>query len=199
MLIKDAKKIIVSLSRPSKMPGLSYSLPAAECKTGSKLRKIKGSTCYGCYAFKGCYVFSNVQSVLYKRLESIKHPLWVQAMAASITKTTHMRWHDSGDVQDLKHLAKIFKVARLTPHVMHWMPTREAWVKKYAHRAPSNLVIRFSAAMVDGDAPASWLNTSTVVSDPTKATCPAPQQDNKCMSCRKCWDPKVKNVAYGIH
>ena len=181
------------------MPGLSYSLPAAACKTGSKLSNVEGSTCYKCYAKKGCYVFSNVQEVLYKRMEATKHPLWVPAMVASIWKTSHMRWHDSGDVQDLKHLAKIFKVARLTPHIQHWMPTREAWVKKYLNKKPDNLVIRFSAAMVDGDAPASWPNTSTVVTDIKLATCPAPQQDNKCMSCRKCWDPNIKNVAYHAH
>ena len=39
MKVKDAKEITGSLTRTSKMPGLSYSLPAWECKTGSKLRK----------------------------------------------------------------------------------------------------------------------------------------------------------------
>jgi hypothetical protein len=45
MKVKQAKEITGSLTRTSKMPGLSYSLPAWECKTGSKLRKIKGSVC----------------------------------------------------------------------------------------------------------------------------------------------------------
>jgi hypothetical protein len=40
---KEAKEITGSLTQTSKMPGKSYSLPAWECKTGSKLRKIKGS------------------------------------------------------------------------------------------------------------------------------------------------------------
>jgi hypothetical protein len=44
-------------------------------------------------------------------------------------KANVFRWHDSGDVQDLKHLAKIFKVARLTPNIKHWLPTREAWIQ----------------------------------------------------------------------
>ena len=42
---EEAKQITGSLTRTSKMPGLSYSLPAWECKTGSKLRKIPGSVC----------------------------------------------------------------------------------------------------------------------------------------------------------
>ena len=44
------------MTRTSKMPGLSYSLPAWECQTGSKLRKVKGTPCYGCYALKGNYL-----------------------------------------------------------------------------------------------------------------------------------------------
>ena len=50
MLIKDAKKITESLTRTSKMPGKSYSLPAWECQTGWKLSKIEGTPCFSCYA-----------------------------------------------------------------------------------------------------------------------------------------------------
>ena len=52
MNIKEAKKIIVSLSKPDKMPGFAYGIPAAECKTGAKLRLIPNSVCAGCYALK---------------------------------------------------------------------------------------------------------------------------------------------------
>jgi hypothetical protein len=127
----EASNITGSLSKPSKMPGKAYGLPAKECKTGSKLAKIPGSTCSSCYALKGCYVFKVVQDAQYRRLDAIRHPLWVQAMAFHLThqKADVFRWHDSGDVQDLKHLAKIFKVAKLTPGIRHWLPTREAWVR----------------------------------------------------------------------
>jgi hypothetical protein len=66
---------------------------------------------------KGCYVFPNVQDAQYKRLEATRKPLWVKAMAAQILrhKSKFFRWHDSGDIQSLKHLAKIFEVARLRP------------------------------------------------------------------------------------
>jgi hypothetical protein len=144
---------------------------------------VKGSTCFNCYALKGCYVFPNVQDAQYKRLEATRKPLWVKAMAAQILrhKSKFFRWHDSGDIQSLKHLAKIFAVARLTPDVNHWLPTREAWVKPYLSRAPKNLVIRFSMPMVDQAAAASWSHTSTVVSGPGR-TCPAPDQNNAAAS-----------------
>ena len=195
------KEITGSLSKPSKMPGHAYGLPAKECKTGSKLAQVEGSTCSGCYALKGCYVFKVVQAAQYKRLKAINHPLWVRAMAAQINakRVKFFRWHDSGDVQGLNHLLKIFEVCKLSPDVQHWMPTREAWVKKYIDRAPANLVIRFSATMVNQTAPSSWPNTSTVVTDGAQATCPAPKQDNACKDCRACWDPKIKNIAYLAH
>ena len=53
MKVKEAIKITEGFTRTSKMPGLSYSLPAWECKTGSKLRKVKNSVCSMCYALKG--------------------------------------------------------------------------------------------------------------------------------------------------
>jgi hypothetical protein len=154
MKSSEALKLVGGLSKPSKMPGWAYGIPAKECKTGKKLQNVEGSTCYGCYALKGCYVFKVVQEAQYRRLGSIKHPYWVRAMTHLLQskKSKEFRWHDSGDVQDLKHLAKIFEVARRTPDVKHWMPTREAWVKPYEKYKPDNLVIRFSMPMVDQEA-----------------------------------------------
>jgi hypothetical protein len=201
MNILEAKEITGSLSKPSKMPGWSYGLPAKECKTGGKLQNVKGSTCYDCYALKGCYVFKVVQNAQYYRLKAIKNRKWVQAMAMQINnkKSKEFRWHDSGDIQDLKHLAKIFKVCKLTPEIKHWLPTREAWVKKFIPAAPANLNIRFSMPMIDQEAAGGWDNTSTVVTDKTKANCPAPQQGNECKDCRACWDKSIKNIAYLAH
>ena len=199
MKTSEALKLVGGLSKPSKMPGWAYGLPAKECKTGSKLVKIEGSTCHGCYALKGCYVFKVVQEAQYRRLASVKHELWTAAMALLINskKSKYFRWHDSGDVQDEAHLLKIFAVCKLTPSVKHWMPTREAWVKRFLPLKPHNLIVRFSAPMVDQEAPSSWPHTSTVVT--SGRTCPAPTQDNECKDCRACWDPTVKNVAYGQH
>ena len=199
MNTKEAWALVGGLSKPSKMPGWSIGIPAAECKTGAKLRLIPDSVCEGCYALKGCYVFAVVQKAQYKRLEAIQHPDWVEAMATLINskKPDVFRWHDSGDVQDVDHLEKIFKVCELTPSKRHWMPTREAWIKDHMHKAPANLVVRFSSPMIDQGPVKSWANTSTVS---TKSrTCPAPDNNNECGDCRACWDPLVKNIEYGKH
>ena len=201
MNTQEAWKLVGGLSRPSKMPGWSYGLPAAECKTGQLLVDVVGSTCEGCYATKGCYVFPVVQAAQYRRLESIVKPEWVDAMALLINskRPDVFRWHDSGDVQDEAHLMKIFEVCELSPEKRHWLPTREAWTNKYLDQAPGNLTIRFSMPMVDQEPAGSWLNTSTVVTLAGGRTCPAPDQGNVCGDCRACWDPSVKNVAYGKH
>jgi hypothetical protein len=199
MNTKEAWTLVGGLSKPSKMPGWSIGIPAKECKTGGKLVNVKGSVCEGCYALKGCYVFAVVQKAQYKRLEAIQHPDWVEAMATLINskKPNVFRWHDSGDVQNLQHLEKIFKVCELTPEKRHWMPTREAWIKDHMHKAPANLVVRFSSPMVDQGPVKSWPNTSTVS---TKSrSCPAPDNNNECGDCRACWDPLVKNIEYGKH
>ena len=199
MKVKEAIKITDSFTRTSKMPGLSYSLPAWECKTGSKLRKVKGSVCASCYALKGNYTrYPAIKAAQYRRLEAMKHPAWVTAMAAVIKRQKWFRWHDAGDVQDQQHLQKIFEICRLTPETRHWLPTREAWIKDHLASKPDNLVIRFSPPMVNQRAPESWPNSSMVVNKGFH-TCPAPAQGGKCLDCRQCWDPDIKVVSYGKH
>ena len=199
MKVNEAKKITEGFTRTSKMPGLSYSLPAWECKTGCKLRKIPGSVCASCYALKGNYTrYPAIKRAQYRRLEAMKSPLWVDAMVTVIKRQKWFRWHDAGDVQDLQHLNNIFKICKATPDTRHWLPTREAWIKDHLASKPDNLVIRFSPPMVNQRAPESWPNSSMVI-DKGFYTCPAPSQGGKCGSCRQCWDGDVKVVSYGKH
>jgi len=201
---KQLKEYTGSFSKPSKMPGYSYGLPAWECQTGGKLSKIKGTVCYDCYAKKGFYaMYKTVKEAQYKRFKAIDRPKWVHMMASQIKlfKTKEFRWHDAGDIKSVKHLLKIFKVCKLTPGVKHWMPTKEAqYLKKIpVNRVPKNLIIRLSGTNVDGPAGKFWKWTSTVTTNPKKATCPAPKQGGKCLDCRKCWSRKIKNITYLKH
>ena len=123
MKVKEALKITDSFTKTSKMPGLSYSLPAWACQTGSKLRLVKTSPCYGCYALKGNYTrYPAIREAQYRRLDAINHPLWVEAMATKIKNQKWFRWHDAGDVQSKEHMAKIIEICKLTPDTKHWPP-----------------------------------------------------------------------------
>ena len=87
MLVKEAVKITGSMTRTSKMPGLSYSLPAWECKTGSKLRLVPGTPCFGCYALKGNYIrYPAIKKAQYFRLASLARDSWVAAMVAQVKR-----------------------------------------------------------------------------------------------------------------
>jgi hypothetical protein len=123
---------------------------------------------------------------------------WVEAMAHLINskKPDVFRWHDSGDVQDLDHLKKFMKYAGQRPAKALDAHKRSMDQRSYARQA-YNLVIRFSAPMVNQRAPASWPNSSEVVD--SGASCPAAKQDNECRDCRQCWDATIKTVSYGKH
>ena len=196
---KQAKEITGGLSKPSKMPGPAFNLPASRCITGAKLVKVPGSVCHGCYALKGRYRFNNVQAALQRRLPAIASPRWVEAMTVLVQGHEFFRWHDSGDLQSLEHLQKIFEVCRRTPNTKHWLPTREAQILKQGQPedVPENLIIRFSSHMIDQGPVTAWPWTSTVVTK--DKTCPAAEQGNACRSCRACWDHGTPNIAYGKH
>ena len=197
MLKKEANKITGGLSAPGKMPEGSYNLPASACQTGAKLREIPDTPCYKCYAFKGRYNFPNVKNALARRLESLDHPQWVEAMTTLVKNKKHFRWHDSGDIQSVKHLINIFEVCKNTPATKHWLPTQE---RKYLPLGsyPKNLVIRLSNAKNNSKPGNAWTHWSTVV-DKGFHSCPAQSQGNVCGTCRACWSRDVKHVTYPKH
>ena len=198
---KKASKITGGLSKPGKMPEGSYNLPASACKTGAKLRLIPGTPCYKCYAFKGRYNFPNVKDALTRRLESLQNPQWVEAMVVLTKGKKHFRWHDSGDIQSVDHLKKIFQICDLTPDTMHWLPTQERqFLPLPGSSIPKHLVIRLSNAKNDTRPGNAWTHWSTVVTKPRAGhVCPAPKQNNQCGSCRACWSKDVYEVQYRIH
>ena len=196
------------LSATTKMPCKSFNLPAWECKTGSKLAKIKGSVCFNCYAMKGNYTrFPSVKKAQYKKLGQLFNPAWVNAMVAMIERENNpfFRWHDAGDVQSVKHFNNICEVARKTPNIKHWLPTREHKIindsVKAGNTIPDNLIVRISATMIDDKPSKTASHTSTVhnKSNPIGYECPAPDQDGECGDCRACWDTNIKNVSYKEH
>jgi len=212
--IKKMSEYVGGLSTPSKMPGLGYGIPAKECITGSKLNLVEDSTCSGCYALRGNYLWPVVENAQYKRLDAMKNsPLWAECMAELINrkKCEYFRWHDSGDLQSVKHFSMICAIANATHTVNHWIPTREyKMVSDYISSGgiiPENLCVRFSAHMIGGNVPKfPRLKGLVTISTVTKTTeyedaynCPSRFQDNSCGDCRACWSNDVFHVDYHYH
>ena len=212
MKLKDLENNIGTLSNTSKMPAYSFGISAFKCKVGSKLAKIKGTTCYKCYALSGFYRMPSVVVSHAKRYDAMTKPNWVDAMTMLIQlkyknlpkEKKYFRWFDSGDIPSIEVLNNIIQVCRNTPDIKHWIPTRE-----YATLAninldslPKNLIIRASAIKVNGNPPSFWKWTSTVHTAGTKhigRACPALKQDGECRDCRACWNKSIKNISYEQH
>jgi hypothetical protein len=194
---------IFPVSWPSKMDCPAWGISALQCDVGTRLRKVAGSTCAGCYAMKGTFRSANVVKKLEQAFEGLQSPLWTPAAAAMIRwyAKERFRWFHSGDIQGINHLRNIIRVCLETPDVLHWLPTREMdTVLACRDEIPENLRIRLSATMIDGPASKRWPYTSTVVSDARKATCPSSVKGGNCGThgCTACWDD-VKNTAYAKH
>ena len=210
--IKEAELAVGNLSRPSKMPSYAWSISARRCNVGSKLAKVKGSVCEGCYALKGRYMFSNTQDALERRYNAwdSDRAKWVDAMIYLMHNKQHIvnagvfRFFDSGDIQGSAMLDDINTVAWASPTIRFWLPTKEyKLVKNYDKEIAPNLVIRVSAPTVDKGF-SGYTHISTVYNkdniDTAKgAVCPASKQDNQCGSCRACWDDEVSEVSYIAH
>lgn len=195
------------------MPCYAWGIPAITCITGAKLAKVAGTVCQGCYALKGFFRRHGVQQAYQRRLNQFADPRWVEAMVKLVywqaieAGTPHFRWFDSGDLQTVDMLRKIAEVARLTPHIRHWLPTREyRMVEAYLAEQPlpENLVVRLSSHIVDGAPPTQLgLPTSTVHSSPASAqghACLAQTSTPaNCGACKACWSNEVRNVGYPKH
>jgi hypothetical protein len=202
------------LSKPGKMPCMTFSAPAQNCITGSALRKVPGSVCEKCYAMKGRYVMPNVKAPREHNLHLLQDlPTWTAAMIEAIRtneRSGYFRWHDSGDLQSFAHLLAIIDIARSLPEIRFWLPTKEkqflSQLKRSGRKVPVNLTVRLSMPMINQPPQAwgSWPHTSTVhragdFSPAFGQECGAYRNEGKCGDCRACWDKAVPNVSYPKH
>lgn len=231
--VQEAKDIIGGGGTPfgfsdvTKMPCLTYSLPATMCKTGTILRSVKGSSCSGCYACPtdisnhvgGFYGSDRVQQPMnHKLLQVLFNPRWTEAMIYLFDRYQFpfFRWHDSGDLQNDEHFENICKIADAVPNTKFWLPTQEwgnnsiverYWDKKgrvSLKELHPNLIVRLSARMIDGSAPVWYANmlgvtTSRISTKTTDVNCPASKQGNNCGTCRKCWNNDITSITYHFH
>jgi hypothetical protein len=238
--LSDAIAEVGGLSKPSKMPGRSWSTPAKYCGVGSKLAAQPGTICSICYAQKGTYEFPSTVAAMDRRWKRLQEALadprsmrrFEDAFATifrhRLESTNrrldrrlkvaddgrYFRWHDSGDVDGVHHLALINRLAAYNRGVSFWLPTKEAGVVRSFLETGgvfnSNLSVRISLPRPDMDVPpayeklealspqVSFAGAHAVTPSPGFERCPAPDQNGECGDCRACWSP-IHDVSYAIH
>ena len=167
---EQLKQDKANLSKVAKLPGHSISGPARLGNVWQKLRKIKGSTCEKCYALKGMYNMPNVKQAMERR-EVFFHSIdFVPRMVAVLNtlRKPEFRWFDSGDCDSVAMGHNILDVCEATPHLVHWIPSREykIWGDVLRTRnLPANVTLRMSPHIINDATATAWQNTSTVASD----------------------------------
>ena len=227
MLVKEAKEIVGSLGNPSKMPGLSYGLPACKaswvpeycgkynlpvpadygCKVGQILSDLPNTPCYKCYADnRGNYTYESLKHGQLLRLIGTYHPRWKEAMIMLIDRyidydDPYFRWLDSGDIPHRKMLLDIIEIAKELPFVNFWLPTQERKQLHGVGKIPPNLCVRVSHIRLDDHDynGNTWYNSSSVSTKEDGHDCPSDQHSNTCGPCRKCWDTANRHTIYHIH
>lgn len=203
----DQMALVGGLSKPTKMPGWAYGLPAQKCKIGGVLRKQGGTVCELCYAHKGMYVFPVVKQAQARRLAIVLRDPWEWSVNMSLLlhrlyarkseEDRFFRWHDSGDLQSAEHFQAIIAIAHALPRVRFWLPSKEYAIVRAVTDIPDNLRIRLSAPVVGMLSRGLYGSTVDVHSEGHQ--CPAPLQGGECGHCRACWDPAVETVNYHLH
>ena len=241
---KPGSKSSYPVSWVDKMPGPSFNTSSDYCHAGGHLRDIDGAVCGDCNVhYNKRYGAPTVQNAMERRYQQMmSNPVeWGRAMVSLIpaysmmSKTGrtplspiaaqgnypdiegrmgYMRWHDSGDLQGPQHLALLSDIARATPSVNHWIPTKDAnFVNQYLKaggQIPKNLIVRLSSPMI-GQGPTDAIEhpqvkTSTVGRsqlDPNYKgkVCPASKKGSEgCIGeeCNACWQTDFDNIDYEL-
>ena len=200
---------LIKLSKPSKMPCLSWSLEAL--RTCPAAKKPDGSlvdACRGCYATQGNYNFPSVRGSREHNRTDWKRDAWVSDMVQALDNDRYFRWFDIGDMYYLKLAEKILEVMILTPWCSHWLPTRMHKIKRFGPilarmEALPNVVIRLSSDSVRGEVVPGNTSSTIIGEDQlegfTGTICKAYENQGKCGTCRACWSKDVPVVAYVQH
>lgn len=156
-------------SRTSKMPWLSFNLPAEECKTGSVLKNNPKSMCSDkfCYVKKqpSRYNVKTVKNALYENFNNIENDGWADSFIYLLKEakekdkdkkeSNYFRWFDAGDIQSKKQLSQIAYIAYEVPDIDFWVSTHEFHIVQSYVRGgsliPENLRIRISDAEMEQD------------------------------------------------
>ena len=209
------------LSETTAMACPGFSLPAMVACPGMVACGPE-HICWGCYAQIGMYAQQSTINAQAARFAWTVHMIknnpqgWIDTMVEAITDTgcTYFRPHDSGDLWSVEYANAWYEVAKRTPHVRYWFPTRSyhlLWIDAIRRLASlPNVVVRPSALEWNAPAPSvRGLQKGTTAVSAHKhmadghTMCPKTMagHDASCASvgCRDCWYKASGRKAYLQH
>jgi hypothetical protein len=203
---------IALLSRPTKLPGPSWSLPAGPACPYR--RNGPNTICGSCYADNvGQYSQSTIKRAQLARFEWTRQclrtsdgtDLFVETMVNAIDATgyRYMRVHDSGDLFSPGYTRAWIRVCEALTWVRFWFPTR-SWQAPWADvirelAALPNVAVRPSAIHFDDEPPRLDGFAAGTTVKAVGYSCPAPHRNNTCGDCRRCWIATSLPVSYHAH
>jgi hypothetical protein len=202
---------MIKLSKASKMPCKSFSLPVNDevCKGRYQASGALKPVCQVCYATKGFYRMPVVKKVREDNFIASQDEYFPHNLTSLIAKEKYFRWFDSGDIYSNTFLKKVWAICKATPTVKHWIPTKarelfdqELWLEL---EALPNVTVRYSSPSIIGEYQvkhrSTVRNNDQWLSKSTKEVynCPASKQAGKCNKCRACWNDSIQVVAYLEH
>ena len=208
--IDDYKPVPVNhISQTSKMPCKSWSLEAGKtCKGSINSDGSVAPACLGCYAKGGTYVFANVRHVRQDNYLAWQLDNWEDLMVEELEEVRLFRWFDSGDIDNLLLLVKIFNIMKRTPHVKHWLPTRMYKFPEFKTildemKKLNNVCVRYSSDSILGQY-IDGLHGSTIVPDESYVPdggflCKSYENNGECGKCRACWNKNIPVIFYKAH
>lgn len=199
---------MVKLSKTSKMPAKSWSLPALATCPGARENGELVPACAGCYATDGMYRMPSVQKPREHNQRDWERHDWIDDMVEAIGSDKYFRWFDSGDMYSVRLAWKIYMVCLFTPDTQHWIPTRMSKFPKFYKVLEElakldNVVVRHSSDSITGGLTEHAVQSTIIPARedlPDGATlCSSIDNDGKCGDCRACWNKEVPVVAYVAH
>jgi hypothetical protein len=211
------------LSDASKMPSLSWSMPAGESCPWALYGE--NTICGDCYAQKGRYMMPNVANAQSVRFEwarrCMRTPAGVDEFVSTLTyaidevRNTYFRGHDAGDFFSPAYVRAWARICANLPMVTFWFPTRtwrvlsmktlsdatrNAWALALSELASlPNVRLRPSALFFNAPAPRIPGMAAGTTARDEGFNCPAATQGNICGTCRVCFDEPTTEVSYHRH
>lgn len=196
------------LSRPEKMPGASWALPAGPACPFMVVGE--DTICGSCYANVGRYRDDTHTRAMWARFDWVRECMktpegvdrFVDTMVRAIDGTRRLwfRIHDSGDFFSERYARAWHRICSALSWVHFWGPTRSwraPWLDALVElNALPNVAIRPSALHFDVPPPMiQGLAAGTSVSVDAW-DCPAARNGGRCGDCRRCWVDKSQPTIY---